>query len=282
MRKKMGDDHERVMRRVWRRITREGPLTSRDFEDAGSGGSGGWWEWKPSRAALEMLWRIGKLSIAERRGFTKVYERTDRVFPQLAASRKPSAAQHLDWACRVAMERLAVATPTELARFLDAVDHRAAREWAKRAVRRGELVEVDVEAADGSAPRAALTWADWEQRLERLPDPPDRIRLLNPFDPVIHDRVRTLRRFGFDYTIECFVPAARRRYGYYVLPMLESDRFVGRLDPRFDRKRGVLVIDRIWWEPDVKPTRARLRALDMALDRLTRQLGGSRFEITAE
>lgn len=280
IRSRIGEDPERVTRGVLRRITKEGPLTSRDFEDPKTGESGGWWQWKPSRAALEMLWRIGKISISGRRGFLKVYDRTDRVFPELSKARRPGRAQHVDWACRAAMERLAIATPTEIAYFLQAVDRHATSDWAKRAVRGGELVEVDVGSADGGADRTAFAWDDWRERVARLPPAPDRIRLINPFDPAIHDRARTQRRFGFDYTIECFVPEKKRKYGYYVLPILERDRFVGRLDPKLNRDRGVLEIAKIWWEPGVHPTRKRVRDLESALDLLATQVGAQGFEIS--
>lgn len=278
VRARMGPDHERVARRVWRRITREGPLSSRDFEDADSGPSGGWWQWKPSRAALEMFWRVGKLSVCERRGFQKVYDRTDRVFPELAAQRKPSPAALRDWACRAALERLGVATPTEMARQLDAIDRLTAAQWVRGAVRREEIVEVDVACADGST-RGAFAFADWQERLRAAPDPPDRVRLLSPFDPSIHDRKRTQQRFGFDYTIECFVPASKRRYGYYVLPILDGERFVGRLDPKYDRERNVLSVGGLWWED--RPTRRGRRRLEEALDRFAGQLGADGFEIDA-
>jgi hypothetical protein len=279
VRKKMGPDHERVVGRVWRRINREGPLSSREFEDPQRPGSGGWWDWKPSRAALEMLWRVGKLSVCERRGFQKVYDRTDRVFPELVKQRKPSPTAHRDWACRAALERLGVATPTELAHQFDAINGSAAAVWAKSALRRGEIVEVEVAAQDGSAARTGFAFSDWEQRVARAPEPPDRMRVLNPFDPLIHDRKRTQLRFDFNYTIECFVPEKKRRYGYYVLPLLDGDRFVGRLDPKFDRDRGVLEIANVWWEADRGPTRAQQRRLEAALDQFTRQLGADRFEI---
>jgi uncharacterized protein YcaQ len=276
--KRIGQDADATLRHVWRRITREGPLMSRDFDDGASNEPGGWWNWKPSRAALEILWRIGRLSIHGRRNFQKVYDRTDRVFPELSRVRKPSARAHLDWACRSALERLGVAVPSEIAHFFDAVKVTDARVWAERAVRAGEVVPVRVESADGTGPRDAIAVPDWERRANEVADPPDRIRLLNPFDPVIRDRARTQRRFGFDYTIECFVPVKKRRYGYYVLPILEGDRFVGRLDAKFERDRGVLVVKEIWWESGVRETAARRRALDGGLDRFALQIGAEDFE----
>ena len=99
------------------------------------------------------------------------------------------------------------------------------------------------------------------------------MRLLNPFDPAIRDRKRALRLFGFDYTFEAFVPEKKRRFGYYVLPLLEGERLVGRLDPKHHRDRGELEVRRIWWEKGIKPTRARLRQLNEATGRFAEQIG---------
>jgi hypothetical protein len=105
------------------------------------------------------------------------------------------------------------------------------------------------------------------------------LRLLAPFDPIVRDRKRALRVFGFDFAFEAFVPAAKRRFGYYVLPMLEGERFVGRVLPRFDREVGALILERVWWEADVRPTRARRRALHDAARRLAASIGARAVEI---
>ena len=275
---KLGPDAERVIRRVAGRIDRDGPLMSRDFEDDAARPRTGWWDWKPERAALELLWRIGRVSISGRREFHKLYDRTERVFPGALSGRRPSAAAHRDWACREALGRLGVATPREIARFLEAVPVAEARSWCERAARRGECIRVEVESADGTRARPAYALPDWEARARRAPSPPDRIRILSPFDPVLRDRERALRRFGFAFRIECFVPAKKRRHGYYVTPLLEGDRLVGRLDPRFDRKRGVLTVQRVFWEDGVRETRARGRRMDEALDLFAGQIGAASFE----
>ncbi len=278
MTRKLGPDADRVIRRVARRIDREGPLMTRDFEDHREGPRTGWWDWKPERAALELLWRIGRISISGRREFHKVYDRTDRVFPGALSGRRPSAAAHRDWACREALKRLGVATPLEIARFFEAIPVAEARAWCQRAARRGACIAVEVAAEDGTDPRPAYALPDWERRVRRAPSPPDRMRILSPFDPVLRDRERAKRRFGFEFRIECFVPAAKRRHGYYVTPLLDGDRLVGRLDPRFDRKRGVLSVQRVFWEDGIRETRERGRRLDEALDRFARQIGATSFE----
>ena len=161
-----------------------------------------------------------------------------------------------------------VATPSELSGFLGATTTVETRAWAKDALARGEVAAVRVTAADGARPRAAVAVPDWAERARRLPDAPDRMRLLSPFDPAIRDRQRMERLFGFDYRFEAFVPAAKRRYGYFVLPVLEGDRLVARVDPRLDRGRGVLEVRGPWWERGVRATPARRAALRTAAERL--------------
>jgi uncharacterized protein YcaQ len=126
---------------------------------------------------------------------------------------------------------------------------------------------VQVENADGGV-RPAFALADWEARLAKLPEPPERSRLLCPFDPILRDRTRALRRFGFDYHFEAFVPGPKRQHGYFVMPILEDGRLVGRLDPKLHRDRGLLEIKGLWWEPGIKATKARKRGLDEALERM--------------
>ena len=108
-----------------------------------------------------------------------------------------------------------------------------------------------------------------------MPAPTLRLRILNPFDPVIRDRNRLSRLFGFDYRIEIFVPAAKRRWGYYVYPLLEGDRFVGRIEVKSDRVRGELSVIALWPEPGVKWTSARQAKLDAELGRLARFVGAT-------
>jgi uncharacterized protein YcaQ len=111
-----------------------------------------------------------------------------------------------------------------------------------------------------------------------LPAPPGRLRLLSPFDPVLRNRQRTERLFGFDYRIEVFVPAPKRRYGYYVFPILEGERLTGRIDLKADRAKDVLRVQGLWLEPGVKLTSARKARLETELARQARLAGVSGIE----
>jgi uncharacterized protein len=272
----IGPEPDKVLDHVRDRITREGPLRSQDFEHDRKGAPAGWWEWKPQKAALEYLWSTGELMIARRENFQKVYDLTERVLPDSLTLAHPTEAEHVEWACRTAFERLVIATPKEIAAFWQAITLAQARQWCEQAVQAGEILPVLVESPNGAKPRASFALSDWQQRLRKLPEPPERMRLLCPFDPVMRDRVRALWLFGFDYRFEAFVPEAKRQYGYYVLPILEGDRLVGRIDPKFRREQNTLEVRKIYWEPQVKVTKTRRKKLDEALLRLAKLIGAER------
>ncbi|GLH72712.1 hypothetical protein GETHLI_12140 [Geothrix limicola] len=265
-----GTEGARVVADVKARIEREGPLKSSDFEHPEKRGP--WWGWKPQKAALDFLWRSGELMVPRREGFQKVYDLTERVLPEHHGLPCPDPSEHLEWACASAAERLWVFTPKELADFWASIEAPEAKAWCAAAAKAGRIVPVEVEDVDGTR-RPAFALSDWQTRLAKLPEAPERTRLLCPFDPILRDRTRALRRFGFDYRFEAFVPEPKRQYGYFVLPILEGDRLVGRLDPKLHRDRGLLEIKGLWWEPGIRPTKARQRALDEALQELATFVG---------
>jgi len=274
---RIGEDGEKLLRKVRRRLRREGPLMARDFEDKGAGG---WWGWGPSKTALEMLWRTGEIAIARREGFEKVYDLAERVIPEELRKARPSETASTDWACREALDRLGIATPQEIAGFWKLASIANAKAWAAKALKRGEIVEVSVEGTDGSRQRAFAP-ADIEARLAQAAEAPQGIRFLSPFDPAIRDRKRALRLFGFDYRIEVFVPEKKRQYGYYVLPIMEGDRFIGRADMKAHRAEDRLEMKGLWLEPGVKLTGAREKKIRSAFATLARFTGTPAIEADA-
>lgn len=274
---RFGPEPEKTIRRVRARIRRDGEMAARDFEDKGEGG---WWGWGPSKTALEYLWRIGELAVVRRDGFEKIYDLAERAIPAELRTARPTRARTVDWACREALVRLGFATPTELAAFFDLIEIDEAKAWAKAALRKKEIVEVAVVSADGTT-RPALAFPDIEAEIAALDAPPERARLLSPFDPAIRDRKRAIRLFGFDYRIEIFVPEKKRRYGYYVLPILEGSRFVARADLKVHRDEGRLEVKGFWLEPGATLDRARKLAVDEALHELARFTGATRLDRAA-
>jgi uncharacterized protein YcaQ len=260
-RSRFGEDPDRTLAEVEERVRKEGPILARDFEGERQGEEEGWWAWKPAKAALELLWRSGRLCITRRVHFQKVYDLTERVLPEHHALPAPPREAHVAWACTSALDRLGFATPRELAHFWAAIDLQEAKTWCARAARSGEIAEVE---------RGVFAPADFERRAARLGGAPEVMRLLAPFDPLVRDRKRALRLFGFDYRFEAFTPAAQRRYGYYVLPILEGDRLIGRIEPKLHRDTSTLEVRGVWWEPKVKLTRARRTRLREALERMAR------------
>ncbi|MCQ8186516.1 winged helix-turn-helix domain-containing protein [Parvularcula maris] len=248
------------------RIRSEGPLCTKDF-DTKIQGAKKMWSRPPHKLALDYLWYAGELSTSRRENFTKFYDLTERVIPERFREQEKSDAKQVDWLCRGALDRLAFGTEGDIAKFWDAVGNDEAKEWA--ASNAGNLVPVEIEGADGYR-RTALAPSDIETRLDTVPTPTSRLRILNPFDPVIRDRARLLRLFGFEYTVEMFVPAAKRRWSYYVYPLLEGDRFVGRIEVKADRKIGRLNVLNLWPEPGVKWTETREAKLRSELERLAR------------
>jgi uncharacterized protein YcaQ len=247
-------------------IRHNGAVMARDF--SGAERRGGFWDWHPDKATLEFLWRTGDLTIARRQGFQKVYDLPERVIPAQARGCEPSIEAFVDWACRGALKRLGFATPAEIAGFWGLVTLQEARHWC--AANPDQALPALVEAADGSV-RKALARADAPTLLNDLPDCPKRVRVLSPFDPLLRDRRRLLQLFGFDYRIEIFVPAVRRKYGYYVFPLLDGERLVGRIDMK--ASRGVLGVSALWLEPGRRLSPGRRDRLEAELERIRRFIG---------
>ena len=272
------DGFEEIFDATRERIAREGPLRARDVTTPRKSGGAGWWDWAPEKTALEFLWRTGELAVCHRENFQKVYDLSELVIPDAHLAVGIDTDQAVDWACREALSRLGFAAHGEISAFWDLVSVEEAKAWVAARRTAGELVDVLVEPADGGKPRAAVAFADIETRLAAAPESPARLRALNPFDPLIRDRARLQRLFGFHYRIEVFVPEAKRQYGYYVFPLLEGARFVGRMDAAHERDRDVLTVRAVWLEPGVKDGSQRRARIAEELDRLRRFCGASAVE----
>ncbi len=251
-----------------------GPVSSSDVGTGERKGSGGWWDWHPSKTALEYLWRAGVLTVVGRRNFQKQYDLTERVIERALCdpARHPDEGETIDWKCNAALDRLGFATSGEIAAFWATVTPGEAKTWCAAELAAGRIEEIEVEGADGSLRRCfARPGAD--EAAAAAPEPPGRLRVLSPFDPALRDRARAERLFGFHYRIEVFTPAPKRIYGYYVFPLMERDRMVGRIDMKAERDAGVLAVRALWPEAGVRWSDARQARLMAELARVARFAG---------
>jgi uncharacterized protein YcaQ len=262
---------------VLSRFEREGPLGTGHFAEdiTRPKGSGGFWGWTPSKAALEYLWRTGELAVAHRSNFQKVYDLAHRVLAHVDRDARPTAEAQRDWAFGGALARIGLGTARELSAFFHDLDRHEAARWAAQAAASGRAIEGRVLTDEGRRP--VFLSPDWEERLSAVGGGSD-IRLLSPFDPLLRDRARVKLLFGVDFRFEGFVPKADRTHGYYVMAALEDDELVARIDPKLDRARGTLVIQNVWWTPRFEGSPERTRALDKAVNELAAWLGAGQVD----
>jgi uncharacterized protein len=269
-RERFGDD--RVIATVRDHVAAHGAVRARDLLHLG-GRTGPWWGWGPAKAALEFLWRTGELAVTERNGFEKVYDLAERLIPRPLLQAKPSRPETLNWACNEGLQRLGAATPKMLADFWDHASIAEAQSWIGTEKRRRRLIDVVLKGHTGERDFAAVARPDIEDQIARLPAAPSRLRALSPFDPLLRDRARAERLFGFAYRIEVYVPAHKRRHGYYVFPLLEGARLVGRLDMKAERDKDRLVVKGLWLEPGLSLSNLRRTKLEQELARQARLAG---------
>lgn len=256
-------------------IRATGPTRARDVGDddgelaaPSSDGGAGWWDWRPSKTALEFLWRTGEIAVCRRDGFQKVFDLTERVVGPDLCAEAPDHADIVDWAAAGALDRLGFGTSGEIAAFWETVSATEAKAWC--AARLGEgLIEAEVEGADGK-PRRVFARPDLADAAAAAPSPPAGVRILSPFDPALRDRKRAEWLFGFSYRIEIFVPEAKRRYGYYVFPVLEGARLIGRIDMRRAGPGGPLNVRAFWPERGVAMGKGRQARLQAEIARIGR------------
>lgn len=220
---------------VMARIKAEGPLSTSDF-DGPNRRQGGWWDWKPAKTALEMLLYRGDLMVSERRRFQKVYDLTERVIPPDIPRAVPSEQECRRYFIRRALSAMGLATGRDINKYIT-VAGRLDRELPHM-ISDGEVDEARLQGV--SKPHYALAALVKEIRTTDGAD--GGVKLLSPFDNAVILRQRALELFSMDFAMECYMPAAKRRYGYFPMPILWRGRLVGRLDPKADREAGTLMV----------------------------------------
>lgn len=263
---RLTEQHPGFLDVVLRTIGELGPSSAGDIEkalEAPGRAEAGWWEWSITKIACEHLFATGAITVAQRRGFERIYDLTDRVLPpSVVATPTPARPDAQRALVAIAARAHGVGTVADLADYF-----RMGVADTRRAL--ADLVEEGV-----VLPATVDGWREpaYLHREARIPRTVGGAALLSPFDPLVWRRERTERIFGFHYRIEIYTPAPRRVYGYYVLPLLVGDALVGRFDLKADRAAGRLLVQASWVEPGADEA-ATADAAVVELDRLAGWLG---------
>ena len=239
---------------IYNEVSSRGPIAASDID--GAKGSGGWWGWSDEKHAFEWLFWAGRITTASRRGFERLYDLPERVLPaSIYNAPAPQAADAHRELLRISARALGIATIGDLRDYfrLSPADVKGRVE---ELVETGELVPVRVE---GWSQQAYLHSGT------RMPRKVEARALLAPFDPVVWERSRAERLFNFRYRIEIYTPAAKRQYGYYVLPFLLGDTIAARIDLKADRPAGVLRVQAAYAEPSAPAHTAEALADELRL-----------------
>lgn len=246
-------------------IRENGPVRSADFERA-EGAPGGWWNWKDEKIALEGLWFQGDLMVVKRHNFQRVYDLRERVFAYDDTITPPVETVFETFVLNTvrALGVVKAAWIGDYFRMIMYMHKRLVNQLIDRMIDEGKLHPVQVEGWDVPGyfhpdDHAAIDAASNGQI------PVSKTTLLSPFDPIVWDRARAQELFDFNYLIECYTPAPKRKYGYFTLPILYNNRLIGRLDPKAHRKEGLFEVKALHLEPGVVVDDALVTALRSTL-----------------
>jgi uncharacterized protein YcaQ len=244
------------MKLVVERITNEGPLMARDFDHKGK--KVGDWQSKPAKRALEYLFMQGDLMVPARVNFHKVYDLTERVLPEGTDTTLPSPEEHARFLIRQFLRANGLGRPAEIAYLRKRVAP-LIKETLQAMRSNGEILLLHV------AGEAYYAFPD-SLKLLTKPLARSKLKILSPFDNLVIQRKRMKALFGFDYLIECYVPEAKRKYGYFSLPILWDGRLVARMNCKAERTKSLLHIHHLALEPSLLKTDAFLAALRKELN----------------
>ena len=262
--------------RVLQHIRSNGPVRSADFERT-DGKGGGWWEWKPEKRSLEVLFTAGELMIARRHNFQRVYDLAERVLPGWDDSRMPGMDETRRELALKSVRALGLARSAWVADYYRTKPPRPDLEaladeglllrarvdgWKDPVYVHHELADLAQAAADGGLSPTLTT-------------------ILSPFDPVVWDRRRAVDLFDFDYRLECYTPAEKRRYGYFTLPILRRGALVGRIDAKAHRRGGIFELKNLVLEPGARVTDRFVRDVAGAVQRLANWHGCPQVQVLA-
>lgn len=267
--------HETEVNALQAYIEQHGPVRSADFEHPKS--SSGWWQWKPHKRHLEGLFTAGELMVVERRNFQRVYDLMSRAMPcwddQLHTLSQAEAEKQM---LQNSARSLGIFKPEWLADYYRLKKQQLVpllKQWQQQE----QIIPVEVDGL-GAMWVHCFLWDELELALQgKLKATHSAV--LSPFDPVVWDRKRAEQLFGFSYRLECYTPAEKRRYGYFVLPLLYKGELVGRMDAKMHRAQQTLAVINLYLEDDVKAGIGLAKGLRTAINDFALWQGAERIDI---
>ncbi|WP_342321285.1 winged helix-turn-helix domain-containing protein [Kosakonia sp. BYX6] len=272
-RKEWMHEHASEIEQLIAHIQQNGPVRSADFEHPRKGASG-WWEWKPHKRHLEGLFTAGKVMVVERRNFQRVYDLMDRVMPHWDDERDLLSQEDAEYQMLANSAR-----SLGLFRAQWLADYYRLRQLAlplmlEKLEQAQQIYPVNVEGLGPAWLHASLLTLLEQAQADKLTATHSAV--LSPFDPVVWDRKRAEQLFDFSYRLECYTPAPKRQFGYFVLPLLHRGRLVGRMDAKMHRKEGVLEVIALYLEEGIKPGLTLEKGLQNAITEFARWQGAQR------
>jgi uncharacterized protein len=257
--------HAAALKEMRAHVRKQGEVRTLDFDRPGGAKGNGWWDWKPEKTLLETLFTAGELMVARRESFHRIYDVRERVLPEkFVSDANPLSREDVEreWTLK-AVHALGIATP----RWIGDYFRHAGRVPSPRPdtlAEKGELVELSIEGIDAPA-YCTKKNLPLIRKAARDGLAPSHTTLLSPFDPLVWDRERALALFDFDYRIECYTPEAKRKYGYFTLPILHRGAIIGRVDAKAHRREGVFEVIFLTLEPGIKADRALIAEVARAI-----------------
>jgi uncharacterized protein YcaQ len=256
-------------------LRKKGPLLSREFEDKTRvKGSLGWGSWGDVSRMMFHLFLMGEVMVVGRQGKQKLYGLSEDFLPSWVSKKKLSAEEVEYLAVQRSLRALGIANSSEISWHFLRERYPNLKATMKQLVADERIIPIDI--TDGPLEKAQrYIHSDDVERLEELQSEEwqPRVSLLSPFDNLFCDRARTKLLFNFDYTIEIYTPASKRKFGYYVLPILYGDKFIGRLDPFMDRKNGKLIIKAVHAERHAPKDKDTSKEIRDSVEQLSEFLG---------
>lgn len=269
-------EHNKTLRRhILLQLRKKGPLRTSDFQDLAVKNyeSTGWNVDRNVDRMLDYLWTKGKVMITGRAGLQRVWDLAERWFPEWTPKETLTIQQSTRRAVERSIRALGVAAAKDVWQYFTRWRYKDLPAVFSEFQRKKTIIPVTIEELSGQW----FVHTDDLEQLEVLQQGgwESRTTLLSPFDPLIADRKRLKKLWDFDYSIEIYVPKDKRKYGYYVLPILQGDQLIGRIDPSMDRKTGILTVNGIWAEADAPDDRLTGDAVATAVNELAKFLGAS-------